>query len=61
MGGWKQLFKCRSCKMKRKHIECCETDISLCVECCMDNCEDSIMHNRGINLVEVYTKELNNE
>ena len=51
MTSWYDIFKCRCCKEKKKHIECCENDISICLDCCEDNCQDSIDYKAGKSLL----------
>lgn len=36
------MFKCRVCGWKKEDDYCCENDVSICLDCCEDDCEDSI-------------------
>lgn len=35
------MYKCRCCGMKKKDDYCCESDVSICLDCCIDDCKDS--------------------
>lgn len=36
-----EMFKCRCCGLKKDTNYCCENDVSICLDCCEDNCGDN--------------------
>jgi hypothetical protein len=40
------MFKCINCGIQKDDVFCCENNISICLDCCNDDCDDSIEYRK---------------